>query len=145
MPPNTIAPSRPFPIGSASTHSLAGLRYHSTRSFGRESRGVEVSRAAEQPASANAAAEPSAVRRVMRVVIEALSNEVRSPAVVAGEEGFHTPPREVDLGELVSVRLTGSHVAAPSAGGVFGVVRGLQSLGLAWMPLAPTLGIQVGA
>jgi hypothetical protein len=25
VPPNTIAPMRPFPIGSASVHTLAGL------------------------------------------------------------------------------------------------------------------------
>src|SRR5579863_893353 len=33
-PPKTIAPSRPLPMGSASTHSLAGLLYRSFRLSG---------------------------------------------------------------------------------------------------------------
>src|SRR5690625_71113 len=33
-PPKTIAPSRPFPTGSASSHSAAGCRYHSSIGFG---------------------------------------------------------------------------------------------------------------
>src|ERR1022692_4917192 len=32
MPPNTIAPSRPLPTGSASSHSTAGWRYHRRKS-----------------------------------------------------------------------------------------------------------------
>jgi hypothetical protein len=41
-PPNTIAPSRPLPIGSASTHAAAGFSYQRRRGASAPKAGLEM-------------------------------------------------------------------------------------------------------
>src|SRR6185369_2831089 len=68
-PPKIIAPKRPFPIGSASVHSLAGLSYHRRRESS------AVFRIDDANGSVTAA-KPEFVRNLRRVIfIERISRK----------------------------------------------------------------------
>src|SRR6185369_7545019 len=70
VPPKTIAPKRPFPIGSASVHSTAGLSYHKRRS----SSSGDVAAFEIEEANGNAAAVRAELARKFRRVIFCIKN-----------------------------------------------------------------------